>query len=92
MYVVTTIIAGVLTPYQLNPTAWNWSAKAGFFWAGGCVISIVFAYFCVPEPKDRTTAELDILFERKVPPRHFSKTPVNLIEAIYGDVEKKILS
>lgn len=89
-YAVTTIIAGVLTPYQLNPTAWNWGAKTGLFWAGGCLISIIFTYFCVPEPKDRTTAELDILFERKVSPRHFSKTPVDLTEAIYGDDEKKI--
>ncbi|KIN03386.1 hypothetical protein OIDMADRAFT_118647 [Oidiodendron maius Zn] len=89
-YAVTTIVAGVLTPYQLNPTAWNWSAKTGFFWAGGCLISIVFTFFYVPEPKDRTTAELDILFEKKVPPRHFSKTSVDLAEDIYGDEEKKI--
>ncbi|KAL7962911.1 general substrate transporter [Trichoderma compactum] len=26
-YAVTTIIAGVLTPYQLNPTAWNWGLR-----------------------------------------------------------------
>ncbi|RFU23741.1 hypothetical protein B7463_g12593, partial [Scytalidium lignicola] len=89
-YAVTTIVASVLTPYQLNPTAWNWSAKTGFFWAGGCLISIVFTYFYVPEPKDRTTAELDILFERKVPARRFSKTPVDLTEAIYGDGEKMV--
>ena len=28
------IINGVITPYMLNPDAWNWGAKAGFFWAG----------------------------------------------------------
>lgn len=89
-YTITTIAAGVLTPYQLNPTAWNWSAKTGFFWAGGCLISIVFTYFCVPEPKDRTTAEMDILFERKIPSRHFSKTRVDLTDALYGKEEKKV--
>jgi SP family general alpha glucoside:H+ symporter-like MFS transporter len=87
-YAVTTIIAGVLTPYQLNPTAWNWSARTGFFWAGTCLLSIVFAYLYVPEPKDRTTAELDILFETKVPARHFSSTAVNLPTALYGNEEK----
>jgi SP family general alpha glucoside:H+ symporter-like MFS transporter len=89
-YAITTIVAGVLTPYQLNPTAWNWSAKTGFFWAGGCLISFIFAYFCVPEPKDRTTAELDIMFERKISARNFSKTPVDLKVAIYGSDEKHV--
>jgi SP family general alpha glucoside:H+ symporter-like MFS transporter len=53
-------------------------------------MSIVFAYFYVPEPKDRTTAELDILFETKVPPRHFSKTAVDLTEALYGGEDKNL--
>ncbi|KAF7557821.1 hypothetical protein G7Z17_g482 [Cylindrodendrum hubeiense] len=85
MYVLTTIVAGVLTPYQLNPTEWNWGAKTGLFWAGGCLIAIVFAYFYVPEPKDRTTAELDILFGKKIPARHFARTQVDLADAVYGD-------
>ncbi|KAH7363390.1 general substrate transporter [Plectosphaerella cucumerina] len=83
-YIVTTIVAGTITPYQLNPTAWNWGAKTGFFWAGGCLISVVFAYFCVPETKDRTTAEMDILFERKTSMRGFARAEVNLVEAIGG--------
>lgn len=81
-YAISTIIAGVLTPYQLNTSAWNWGAKTGFFWAGGCLISAIFAFFCVPETKDRTTAEIDILFARKVAPRHFSKANVDLVEAV----------
>ncbi|KAK4946083.1 hypothetical protein LTR10_014885 [Elasticomyces elasticus] len=89
-YAITTIVAGVLTPYQLNPTAWNWGAKTGFFWAGGCLISVVFAFFCVPEPKDRTTAELDILFERNVPSRKFSSTAVDVVEAISQDEVKTV--
>jgi SP family general alpha glucoside:H+ symporter-like MFS transporter len=84
-YAVTTLIAGVLTPYQLNPTAWNWGAKTGFFWAGTCFLSIIFAYFCVPEPKGRTTAELDILFETGVSARKFSSTSVDLPSALYGN-------
>ncbi|KAH7355587.1 general substrate transporter, partial [Pyrenochaeta sp. MPI-SDFR-AT-0127] len=82
VYVVGTIIANVLTPYQLNPTAWHWGAKTGLFWAGGCIISLVFAYFCLPETKNRTTAEIDILFEKKTSARKFAKTPVDLMEEI----------
>lgn len=88
-YMATVIIANAITPYQLNPTSWNWGAKTGFSWAGGCLISIVFVYFCVPETKGRTTAEMDILFERNVSPRHFAKTHVDLVEAIGGDDEEK---
>jgi SP family general alpha glucoside:H+ symporter-like MFS transporter len=34
----------------------------------------------IPEPKDRTTAELDLLFERKVSARKFSTAQVQLSE------------
>jgi SP family general alpha glucoside:H+ symporter-like MFS transporter len=27
------IACSVLTPYMVNPTAWNWSKKTAFFWA-----------------------------------------------------------
>ena len=26
------IVCSVLTPYMLNPGAWNWGNYAGFFW------------------------------------------------------------
>ena len=78
VYTLVNIIVSVLNPYMLNPTAWNWSAKSGFFWGGWCLIAVVFAFFRVPETKDRTTAELDLLFERKITPRAFSKNPVDL--------------
>ncbi|RMJ17590.1 hypothetical protein CDV36_002710 [Fusarium kuroshium] len=87
-YTITAIIANAITPYQLNPTAWNWGAKTGFFWAGGCLISVVFAYFFVPEPKGRTSAEMDILFEKRISPRHFAEAEVDLVEAIAGDDKK----
>jgi len=35
----------------------------------------------LPEPKGRTYAELDILFEQKIPARMFSKTIVDEFEA-----------
>ena len=47
------------------------------------MIAVIFAYFYVPEPMDRTPAELDVLFERNVPARHFSKTRVDLSEALF---------
>ncbi|KAF1845886.1 maltose permease MAL61 [Cucurbitaria berberidis CBS 394.84] len=75
-YNLASIIGNVLTPRMLNPGAWNWGAKAGFFYAGTCLGCFVWAFFRLPEPKGRTYAELDILFEKRVPARHFKKTVV----------------
>lgn len=78
VYNIFKIINGVLTPYMINPTAWNWQAKAGFFWGGLCLLSLVWAFFRLPETKGRTYAELDILFERRVSARKFATTSVDL--------------
>ena len=72
-YNITCIWTGVLTPYMLNPTAWDWSAKAGFFWAGCTAICLTWAFFRLPESKDATYAELDLLYERKIPARKFGQ-------------------
>ncbi|KIM93247.1 hypothetical protein OIDMADRAFT_138157 [Oidiodendron maius Zn] len=83
-YAALNIVANVITPYQLNPSAWGWGAKSGFFWAGTCFLGLIFTYFWIPEPKDRTTAELDLLFEKKVPTRKFPKTQVLMVEVTAG--------
>lgn len=50
-YACLNIAANVLAPYQLNPTAWNWGARAGFFWGGTCLLGLLFTYLMIPEPK-----------------------------------------
>jgi SP family general alpha glucoside:H+ symporter-like MFS transporter len=77
IYNVMGIINGVIVPYMLNPTAWNWKGKAGFFWAGMCLLCFTWAYFRLPEPKGRTYGELDILFERRVAARKFRQADVS---------------
>lgn len=77
VYNVMGIINGVITPYMLNPTAWNWKGKSGFFWAGMCFLCWLWTYFRLPEPKGRTYGELDILFERRVAARKFKGTDVS---------------
>ncbi|KAK5717592.1 hypothetical protein LTR17_015945 [Elasticomyces elasticus] len=87
LYIIVGIITSVLTPYMLNPTAWNWGNYTGFFWAGLCFISIVYTYFRVPEPRGRTFAELDLLFEQKVSARRFAETEVDVFdETVDGSV------
>lgn len=79
-YNAVNIVVGVITPYMLSPTAWNWGALARFFWAGLCVLGCLFTFFMLPESKGRTTAEMDFLFEKKIPVREFKKTKVELSE------------
>ena len=84
-YAVFNIGATVLTSYQLNPSAWAWGAKAGFFWGIACFLGLLFTYFVVPEAKDKTIAELDLLFEKKVSARKFSKVQVHVSEVATTD-------
>ncbi|KAJ6787627.1 hypothetical protein PWT90_08216 [Aphanocladium album] len=83
MYNIASIITNIITPRMLNSTAWNWGAKSGLFFAGTCGLCILWTYFRLPEPKDRTFGELDVLFERRVSARKFSKAVVDPAE-IYG--------
>ncbi|KAF4468137.1 MFS transporter SP family general alpha glucoside:H+ symporter [Fusarium albosuccineum] len=83
-YSVVNILAGVMTPYMLNPTAWNWGALTGFFWAGAGLLGFIFTFLMVPESKGRTTAEMDILFEQGVHVRKFKDIKVSLSQ-IEGD-------
>ncbi|CAK7223729.1 hypothetical protein SBRCBS47491_005306 [Sporothrix bragantina] len=78
LYIIVGIICSVLTPYMLNPGAWNWQNYAGFFWAGICFLCIIYTYFRVPEPTGRSFAELDVLFEQGVSARKFTKTEVDV--------------
>ncbi|GME93147.1 unnamed protein product [Ambrosiozyma monospora] len=76
VYNLSGIILAIITPYMLNPTAWNWKAKTGLFWAGFCIACLTWTYFELPETKGRTFAELDKLFEDGVPARKFKSTEV----------------
>ena len=57
--------------------AWNWGAKAGFFYAGTNLLCNIWCWFRLPETKDRTFGEIDLLFDHHVPARKFRKTRVN---------------
>jgi MFS transporter, SP family, general alpha glucoside:H+ symporter len=81
-YAVLNVAANVLTTYQLNPTAWAWGAKSGFFWAGSSIVGLLFVWSYVPEPKGKTVAELNLLFEKRVPARKFACASVTGQEVV----------
>ncbi|KAI8668960.1 MFS domain-containing protein [Fusarium keratoplasticum] len=88
-YNIIGIINSVLTPYMLNPTAWDWGNYAGFFWGGICFLCIIYTYFRLPEPNGRTFAELDVLFERGISARKFATTEVDVF---HETVEENVMN
>ncbi|KAF7716550.1 MFS-type Sugar/inositol transporter [Penicillium ucsense] len=76
-YQIINVVSQVLEPYFMNPTAWNASGKTGFFWGATALLAFVWAFFRLPEPKDRTYAELDILFATKTSARKFASTKID---------------
>lgn len=73
-YNLAGIPVAIITPYMLNPTAWNWKAKTGLFWAGLAFVSLIWSWLEFPETKGRTYAELDVLFNSNVKARKFKST------------------
>ncbi|RMZ24709.1 hypothetical protein D0859_11244 [Hortaea werneckii] len=68
-------------------------AKAGFFWGGACVLCAIWTFFRLPEPKGRTYAELDVLFQAKVSVRRFASTDVSALsgsQSGHGSDEKSL--
>ncbi|KAK9238567.1 general substrate transporter [Lipomyces kononenkoae] len=87
-YNIGFIVNNVVTPYMLNPSAWNWKGKTGFFWAGINAILIVWTYFRLPEPKGLAFSELDILFEQKVSARKFRTTAVDPFNGLKSQMDE----
>ncbi|GAM87540.1 hypothetical protein ANO11243_055660 [Dothideomycetidae sp. 11243] len=77
-YNILGIAAGSLTPQMLNPDAWNWAGKAAFVYAATGAVMIVWTYFRLPETKDRSFTELDILFGDRVRARDFDAASCHL--------------
>ena len=76
-YYVAQIIANVIEPYMMNPTAWDWKGLTGFFWFGWAFLTVVWAWFRMPESKGRSYEELDIMFAARVPTRRFKRYKVD---------------
>ncbi|PNP76547.1 hypothetical protein FNYG_09966 [Fusarium nygamai] len=87
VYVCGQIIVQQLNPRMLNSSsdAWNWGAKTGMFYFGLCFIWAVWIFFFLPETMNRSFADLDYLFQKKVNARKFTSTPVDLFEIVGPD-------
>ncbi|KAH7093519.1 general substrate transporter [Paraphoma chrysanthemicola] len=67
------IMFSFCTPLMINGDVTKWGVKTGFFFAGTGAVSVVCAWFLLPEIARRTPAEIDELFDKKVNLRKFRK-------------------
>ncbi|KAM0325157.1 hypothetical protein ACHAQA_007696 [Verticillium albo-atrum] len=77
-YYLVNIPCIFLGSWMLGTTGANLGGKCGFVWAGTGFACFVLAFFFLPEMKDRSYREIDILFKRKVPARKWRKTVVDI--------------
>ncbi len=61
-------------PLMISNQGLGWGAKIGIFYGSWTILYIVLLYCVFPEAKGRTYQELDELFEKGVPARHFATT------------------
>jgi hypothetical protein len=60
------IIDKVAEPYLINVTKLNLQGKTAFVWFATNTLIFIWSIFRLPETKDRTYEELDVLFESRV--------------------------
>ena len=89
-YYISQVVANVLQPYFMNPSAWNLRGYTGFVWGGCATLIFVWSWFRLPETKGRTFEELDVLFADKVPARKFKGTYVNAFDHQQTDALKNL--
>jgi hypothetical protein len=68
---IVSIIFAVAIPYAMNKDEGDWRGKVGFIFCGTGCLCTIYCFFFMPETRNRTFEELDVLFERKVLSREF---------------------
>jgi SP family general alpha glucoside:H+ symporter-like MFS transporter len=79
-YYLVSVVASVLEPYFVNPTAWNLKGYTSFFWMGTALLTLIWVFFRLPETKGRSYEEINLLFAKGIGSRYFSEYQVDVFE------------
>ena len=63
--------------YMLGEDYGNMRGKCGYVWGATGFLCLVTAYFHLPEMKNRSYREIDIMFRRRLPARQWRKTTID---------------
>lgn len=79
IYVCCGLVVQQINPRMLNSTsdAWNLGAKTGMVYFCLCFAWVIYIWFCLPETKNRSFADIDYLFKKKTSARKFSTAPID---------------
>jgi hypothetical protein len=70
-YMLSNVVFNLILPYIYNIDAGDLKGKTGFVYAGLCLLTFVITWLIIPEMKDRTTFEVDSMFEANLPCSEF---------------------
>ncbi len=79
-----------MTPYLVDKQYANLSSKIFFMWGSLCMISVLFAYYLVPETKGLSLEQVDRMLEEVNPRNSLGWVPHSTFAADMGLVEKGI--
>lgn len=68
---VVSIVFAIAIPYAMNKDEGDWRGKVGFIFSGLGFLCTLYCFFFMPETRNRTFEELDMLFERKISSKDF---------------------
>ncbi|KAK0128825.1 hypothetical protein ONS95_000775 [Cadophora gregata] len=68
-------IIAIITPYLVDAQYANLSFKIFFMWGSLCMVSVLFAYFLVPETKGLSLEQVDRMLEEVTPRKSRSWVP-----------------
>jgi SP family general alpha glucoside:H+ symporter-like MFS transporter len=90
VYYIASTTSTVLESYFMNPTAWNLSGYTGFFWGSTSLVTLIWAFFQLPETKNRSYDELNLLFSNRISARKFHEYEVNSFERSTAEKDEVI--
>lgn len=80
-YNIIQVLCLLLEVEIINPQNLDLKGYSGLVWFVPCSLTLFWAFFRLPETGNRTYGELDVLFEHKVPARHFATCNVRQIDS-----------
>ncbi|WZH43263.1 Maltose permease [Fusarium acuminatum] len=82
-YNLCLVFNNIIMPKMLNPSAWDIGGASCFLYAGTSFFCLIWCYIRLPETRNLTYLELDILFERKAPTPKFKELQDRLEDSAY---------